>query len=277
MANSRVRTYAAQLVRRALVTILLISLLAPAAASAAEPKPWKPAWNSAVKYAKHRKGIIGFALRTPTLDYGWHAKTRMPSASVFKAMALVAYLNHPDVRNRKLNSHDKALLRPMITRSSDSATDQVVRYVGWGLIKAVTKKVPMYHFHANKKIWGRSLIAAGDMANYMLRIDQFMPARHRAYGLYLLAHVIGPQRWGVAKVRPKGWHLYFKSGWGLGTGWVDHQVVLLTRGDERVSVAVLQHKIGNSKAAHTYGKNTLKGLFSRLLKGLDKAPTGAVR
>jgi hypothetical protein len=39
----------------------------------------------------------------------------------------------------------------------------------------------------------------------------------------------------------------------------------------RVSVAVLQQKIGNSRAAHAYGKNSLKGLFARLLKGLDKA------
>jgi len=260
--------------RRALVLLILLSLAVPAAASAGV-KPWAPAYKSAVSYAKHRKGIIGFALRTPTQRWVYRQKRTMPAASTFKSIALTAYLIK--ARNRKLNSHDKALLHPMITRSSDSATDQVVRYVGWGLINAVTRKVPMYHFHGNHKIWGRSLIDAIDMANYMLHIDEFMPERHRAYGLNLLAHVIGPQRWGVAKVRPKGWHLYFKSGWGLGTGWVDHQVVLLTRGDERVSVAVLQHKIGNSKAAHAYGKNTLKGLFSRLLKGLDKAPSGSVQ
>ena len=27
---------------------------------------------------------------------------------------------------------------------------------------------------------------------------------------------------------PPGWHLYFKGGWGSGTGWVDHQTALLT-------------------------------------------------
>jgi hypothetical protein len=264
--------------RRPLVLLLLLSLLlVPASAIAGtysappQPKPWAPAYKSALTYAKHRRGIIGFALRTPTQRWVYHQTRTMPAASTFKTLALVAYLNHPDVRNRKLNSHDKALLSPMIRRSSDSATDQVVRFVGFGRIRAIARKVPMYHFHANTKIWGRSRIDAIDMANYMLHIDEFMPQRHRAYGLKLLASVIGPQRWGIGQVRPKGWHLYFKSGWGLGTGWVDHQVVLLTKGDMRVSVAVLQHKIGNSKAAHTYGKATLKGLFSRLLKGLDKA------
>lgn len=28
----------------------------------------------------------------------------------------------------------------------------------------------------------------------------------------------------IALVRPLGWRLYFKGGWGSGTGWVDHQV-----------------------------------------------------
>jgi hypothetical protein len=259
-------------VRRALVLLLLVFLVVPTAAGAGTsttPKPWEPAYRSALNYAKHRRGIIAFALRTPTQRWVYRQKRTMPAASTFKTLALTAYLIK--ARNRNLNSHDKALLHPMITRSSDSATDQVVRYVGWGLIKAVARKVPMYHFHGNTKIWGRSRIDAIDMANYMLHIDEFMPERHRAYGLKLLASVIGPQRWGVAKVRPKGWHLYFKSGWGLGTGWVDHQVVLLTKGDMRVSVAVLQQKIGNSKAAHAYGKNSLKGLFGRLLKGLDRA------
>lgn len=261
--------------RRLLVLLILLSLLAVPAAAIAAPNSWVPGFQSARSYAKQRKGIIGFALRTPTRRWTYNAKRDMPAASTFKSIALTAYLIK--ARNRKLNSNDKSLLHPMITRSDDHATDQVVRYVGWGLIRAVTKKVPMYRFHPNTKIWGRSLIDAIDMANYMLKIDTLMPARHRAYGLHLLASVIKPQRWGIGQARPKGWHLYFKSGWGLGTGWVDHQVVLLTRGNERVSIAVLQQKIGNSHAAHEYGKRSLKGIFLRLLKGLDKAPAGSVR
>jgi hypothetical protein len=272
VANPASATYAAQLVRRALVTILLIFLLVPAAAGAADATtPWKPAWNSAVRYAKHRKGIIGFALRTAKLDYGFRSRRTMPCASVFKAMALVAYLNHPDVRDRKLNSHDKSLLRPMITRSSDHAADQVFRYVGAGRIRALARKVPMYRFHLNTKIWGRSSIDAADQARFMLQIDKLIPERHRSYAMYLLSHITHSQRWGIFRVTPKGWKAHAKAGWGLGTGWVDHQVVLLTRGNQRVSVAVLQHSIGNSKAAHAYGKNTLKGIFGRLLRGLDKA------
>jgi hypothetical protein len=46
---------------------------------------------------------------------------------------------------------------------------------------------------------------------------------------------------------------------------VDNQVALLTRGDERVSVAVLTVADGS----HAAGKATLRGIFARLLRALD--------
>ena len=55
--------------------------------------------------------------------------------------------------------------------------------------------------------------------------------------------------------------MYFKGGWGSGTGAVDHQVALLARGDERIAVAVLTADNGS----HAAGKQTLEGVFRRLL------------
>jgi hypothetical protein len=51
---------------------------------------------------------------------------------------------------------------------------------------------------------------------------------------------------------------------GLGHGLGDHQVALLTRGDERVSVAILTYLDGS----HRYGRQTLRGSAERLLRGL---------
>jgi hypothetical protein len=65
-------------------------------------------------------------------------------------------------------------------------------------------------------------------------------------------------------VVPAGWTLYFKGGWGSGSGAVDHQVGLLARGDDRVSVAVLTV----NSPSHAYGKATLRGVSKRLLAGL---------
>jgi hypothetical protein len=46
---------------------------------------------------------------------------------------------------------------------------------------------------------------------------------------------------------------------------VDHQVVLLRKGDRRISVAVLT----TDSPSHAYGKETLRGVFARLLAGLS--------
>ena len=69
--------------------------------------------------------------------------------------------------------------------------------------------------------------------------------------------------------RPAGWKLYFKGGWGSGTGLIDNQVALLRRGCARVSIAVLTMHDGS----HDYGKQTLRGIFARLLRGLGRLPT----
>ena len=87
-----------------------------------------------------------------------------------------------------------------------------------------------------------------------------MVARHRATALWLLGSVVGYQRWGIAQVRPKGWALYFKGGW---TSVVQNQVGLYRRGDRRLAIAVLTYGSPN-----TYGRETERGVASRLLRGL---------
>jgi hypothetical protein len=61
--------------------------------------------------------------------------------------------------------------------------------------------------------------------------------------------------------------MYFKGGWGSGTGLIDSQAALLSRGCSRFSVTVMTMH----DPSHDYGKRTLAGVFSRLLRGL---PTG---
>ena len=118
----------------------------------------------------------------------------------------------------------------------------------------------MSRFKPGGAIWGNSQITARDQTRFFLRIDAFLPARHRAYALRLLRTVVPSQRWGVGRVALPGWTVYFKGGWGSGTGRVDNQVALLVHGDVRLSVAVLT--VGDG--SHAAGKETLRGLFSRL-------------
>jgi hypothetical protein len=222
--------------------------------------------RSARAYAEGRLGEISFAVRTEGRLYGVAERRTVPAASVLKAMLLVAYLRHRDVRDRPLRAPDLDLLEPMV-RSSDNLTATRVRdFVGNAGLEALARRVGMRAF-APAPVWGLSRIDAADQTLFFLHIDRFVPARHRSTALRLLRSIVPSQRWGIAQVRPPGWALYFKGGWGSGTGAVDHQVALLRRGGRRVAVAILT----TSSPSHAYAKRTLRGVAKRLLRGLNRS------
>ena len=230
---------------------------------------WRPHMLAAIGYTDTRTGDVAFAVRTEDRFYGYRPDHVEWSASVVKAMLMVAYLDEPWVRGRDLNGHDRSLLTPMITESDNDAAQRVFDTVGQFALRALAQRVGMTHF-ATSPIWGETQITAADQTRFFLHIDRYVAARHRAYAMSLLAGIVPSQRWGIGEVAPKGWRLYFKGGWGYGTGLLDHQVALLVRGCARVSIAVLTMHDGS----HAYGKDTLKGIFARLLRGL---PTGSRR
>jgi hypothetical protein len=227
-------------------------------------RAWRPKLNSAIAYARSRQGDIAFAVRTPGAFYAYRPDHREWSASVLKAMLLVAYLDRPSVASRPLSSQDTALLYPMITRSDNDAADTVDTIVGVSGLTALARNVGMTEFTPAEPIWGESEISPRDQTSFFLHIESDVVPRHRAYAMHLLASIVPSQRWGIGQVAPRGWKLYFKGGWGSGTGLIDNQVVLLRRGCARISIAVLSMHDGS----HVYGKQTLKGLFARLLRGL---------
>jgi hypothetical protein len=227
---------------------------------------WRPDMAAALSYAHSRTGDIAFAVRTDRLFYAYRRDHQEWSASVLKAMLLVAYVNQRSVANRALNSHDKSLLYPMITRSDNNAATTVDHIVGNSGLERVARRARMNRFVPVSYPWGESRITASDQTKFFLHIDRFTDKRHRRYVMHLLASITPSQRWGIGEVAPRGWKLYFKGGWGSGTGLIDHQVALLTRGCARLSVAVLSMYDGS----HDYGKATLKGMFQRLLKGLPQ-------
>jgi beta-lactamase class A len=247
--------------RRLAALALLAALAWPAGAHA-----WTPHIARAAAWAKTRQGSITFAVRTEDRLWGRGLDRQVPSASVFKAMLLVTYLRQSSVRHRALSEGDRALLRPMIRRSDNVAATRVRDIVGNPAVVRLARKAGMTRF-AIAQIWGLSRITARDQTRFFLRIERLLPERHRAYALRLLRTIVPSQRWGMAQVIPDGWTLYFKGGWGSGTGAVDHQVGLLARGDDRVAIAVLTV----NSPSHDYGKATLRGVARRLLAGLSRA------
>jgi len=237
-------------------------------AGASAPATWKSRLAAAEHYAQSRAGTVSFAVVDEAGRlHGYHARAVAPSASVLKAMLLVAYLRRDDVRNRPLEQWERDLLAPMIRRSDNVAASRMVGLVGESRLNALARLAGMEHFRLHWPIWGQSEITPRGQARFFYRIDALLPPRHRSYALGLLASVVPSQRWGVGRVAHRGWRLYFKGGWGSGRGLVDHQVALLTRGRERVSVAVLT----SGSPGHEYATETLRGVFARLLRPLRRS------
>jgi hypothetical protein len=227
---------------------------------------WQPNVRSAIAYAHTRAGTASFAVRTEDRQWGWRVTRTVPSASVLKAMLLVAYLDVARVRSRALGPADHRLIDPMIERSDNEAATRVLGFVGPAGVYGVARRAGMREFTLDPTVWGLSRIDAADQARFFLHIDREVVARHRAAAMHLLASVIPSQRWGIGRLALPGWQVYFKGGWGAGTGEVEHQVVLLRHGAVRVSAAVLI----TDSPSHAYAKQTLQGLFVRLLRGVGR-------
>ena len=227
---------------------------------------WRPDMSAAIAYAHSRVGDIAFAVRTQDRFYGYRPDHDEWSASVVKAMLLVTYLDSAPVRNRALTARDTSVLGPMIRISDNDDAQIIFDTVGQAGLSALARQVGMTHFATNP-VWGETQVTPRDQTRFLLHIDGYVVARHRSYAMRLLRSISPADRWGIGELPLPGWKLYFKGGWGYGTGLEDHQVVLLVRGCARVSLAVLTMYDGS----HPYGKATLKGIFARLLRGFPLA------
>jgi hypothetical protein len=225
--------------------------------------PWRPDVAAARRFARRRAGAVSFAVRTEGSFYGLRPRRAYSSASVVKAMLLVAYLNDRRVRRRPLRREERSLLNLMVRHSSNRAATRVRDVVGNGALERLADRVRMRDF-ATARSWGATRITAADQARLMLRIDRLTVRRHRGSAMRLLGSVVRTQRWGVTEAVPPGWKLSFKSGWRKGT---EHQVALLRRGEWRIAIAILSDAI--PLPSHRYAKRTIAGVAKRLLRDLE--------
>jgi len=229
---------------------------------------WTPHMRSALRFAHTRAGDITFSVRTTQGKFlGYRPDHQEWSASIVKAMLLAAYVDQQSVRHRKLTSSERATLSGMIRASDNNDAQAIYNQVGNAGLERLAHRVGMSHFATNPNgIWGETLITGRDQTKYFLHIDRYIARAHRAFGMYLLSHIIPSERWGIGQIHHHGWRLYFKGGWGYGTGLIDSQVAMLQRGCTRVSIAVLtMHDYSQD-----YGNATLLGVFRRLLKGFPR-------
>lgn len=240
---------------RWLPVLLTLATVAPAQA-------WEPDVRAAERYTESRQGSVSFHVREGRRRWGHRGARTTRTASTVKVLLALAYLRRV-VRDRPLGPGDRALLEPMIRRSDNVTATRIRDRVGNPAVARVARRAGLRDFRVHP-IWGQSAISARDLSRLFGEVERLAPRRHRAYLMGLLRTIVPWQRWGIGKARPSGWRLYFKGGWGSGTGAVNHQGALLVRGRRRIAIGITT--VGNP--THAYGSATLEGVARRLLRGL---------
>lgn len=258
------------------LTVAMLAATIPAATSAGpdnvhkrvrplSERSWSERIRSARRIADRRHGRIAFAVvdERGRLRAGQASGEPFHSASLVKAMLLVAYLDDPRVRARELRAADLNLLDAMVRRSGNRAASRVRDFVGNAALSRLAGRARMRGF-ATAPSWGSTLVTAADQARFFSRIDRLVVRRHRATALRLLRTVIARQRWGIPAVAPLGSAVAFKGGWRReGAGRLVNQAALVEHGGERVAIAILT----DGSRSHGYGVGTVERIAAVLLGG----------
>lgn len=236
---------------------------------------WRVQAAAAQRFAVTRVGRVGWAV----LDHrglpvaGWRMHERFQSASVFKTMLAVCFLNDPGVRDRALTRVERERLRVMVTRSDDDAANATYGLVRQSCLYRLARSVGMRGFHTEGH-WGRTQITPYGTANLFFRLDRRIAPRHRAEAMRWFRGIVPSQRWGLAQVVPSGMAIAFKGGfaYSFGGGHTISQGALLSAPNgHRIAVSVLT----NHSPTAAYGHATIEGIGARLLRGYRPLPAAA--
>ena len=224
--------------------------------------------HAARRFAAHRHGAVSFAVvDSHSRDRGGrHPAIGRPSASMVKAMLLVAYLRRH--RHERLSPPVRRLLSPMIRVSDNDAAFAIHAVVGDAGLRAVGRAAHMRHLTTGHGLFETG-ITAGDQARFFYCLDRVLPRRHRAYARALLAGVVAEQRWGVPRAARGRFHVLIKGGWRTG---LVHQGARIEWRGHHMAIAVLTA----GGPGMSYGEQTIQGIAARLLSPISRARKGSV-
>jgi Beta-lactamase enzyme family len=230
------------------------------------PAPAMPgpfAMRRAWRYARERGGLVSFAV----VDTKGEMRTReggrlYVSASVVKAMLLVAELRRLAEYGLPLDPLTQDLLEAMIAWSDNDAADSIYARVGDPGLFAVAEAAKMRRFTV-AGYWGNAQVTAADLAHFFSRVRRLLPREHRRTGLRLLASIVPGQRWGLPRAAARGgWIPYFKGGWrATASGQLVHQAGWLRDGNRELTIAVLT----DAQPSQLYAIHTVRGIADRLI------------
>jgi hypothetical protein len=227
------------------------------------PYPSASAIAAAARFLDSRVGASAFAV----VDSQGHLSgTRLHehfrTASVVKAMMLVAYLQMRSAQHRSLDAADRSLLHPMIHVSDNNAASAVLATVGGGALARVAREAGMSDYAPGVGWWAFTQTSAADQARFFSLLAQLIPDQFYGYARGLLMGIDPSQSWGVPAVARSRWQVFFKGGW-LPMEGVVNQVARLERPGVTFTIAVLS----SGEPSMGYGEQTIEGVARALLGG----------
>ncbi len=214
---------------------------------------------SAERWIEKRKGVVAFAVMDSAGHlWGYHMNERFVTASVVKAMLLLAYLRS----HTSLSPWARSTLTKMIHVSDNSCATAIYDIVGNSGLRRLAKAAGMRRFSVTYS-WGRAQLTPADQARYFFNMDKLTPSKYRTFVRHLLSHITSSQSWGIPAVaRRHGWVVFFKGGWrGTSRGQLVHQIARLETKKAKFSVAIMT----DGDPSMSYGIATIAGVTQRLL------------
>jgi hypothetical protein len=225
--------------------------------------PSAAAMRSAWRFARRRGGRVSIGVvDTRGRLRGRATREVYPSASVVKAMLLLAELRRLARNRLELDGPTLDRLRAMITQSDNDSADAIYARVGDAGLRDVATAAGLRRFRVSMS-WGYAQVTAADMARLFARLRRLAPPRYRRTVLLLLRSLTPEHRWGIFRAAGGRWTVHAKGGWReTGSGHLVHQAAWLRHGRRHLSIAVLT----DAQPSHIYGVHTVRGIADRLLR-----------
>jgi hypothetical protein len=236
--------------------------------------PDRAAVRRAARWLATRRGRAAFAV----LDdhgalSGLHPRARFLSASLTKAMILVAFLRRANATRDQPSPAELLSLGYMIRLSDNASADSIFRRVGPAGLREVARRSGMRDFSVGAD-WANATVTPADQARLFLSLDGLVPPRFLPLARELLETVSPLHSWGIPRAARPRWRTFFKGGWRPEAGAeVVHQAALVESGARRLGIAVMT----GEDPSMLYGERTIEGVARRLLEGSESTtvPVGS--
>jgi hypothetical protein len=230
---------------------------------------------------RSRTPVVAVRVDDPAEGIGcWlHARRHFDSASVVKTIILGALLRTVQAADHRwLTRRERFLAWRMITESDNDAATALWNEVGQYRLRRFLHLADMSETELSPS-WGLTRITARDETKLLQHLtlpNKVLTTKARRYALYLMAHVIAAQRWGVPAGAPDTVTVHVKNGWAplpfTYSPWWVNSIGCFTHADGAYTIVVLTE--GNASAGT--GIATIEDIAYRINRELNPGKSAVV-